>query len=272
MANWKYGTGESYATLTGFEFPADEHPDNFSAEKVKAQESTPNFLRESIIVLDKGLKEARLVLDGKFLGSNAETNLRALQKQADNTQIYFTDSGWEEKDMYFEQKLYVKSDRFYYVKTADIQELREGRRPGARPYKATFMMVDPFLYDDVPDEDTISGSSGTTSSLDCDGDFYILPEFEFEVTSGTLTKLEIDCNKSSGTIVVPCNVASGEKLIISQRKGVAQEYDSSDLLKGPAKGIAGRISLRQTETGVTFTFAATGGSGNFTAKIRPRYS
>jgi len=272
MANWKYGTGDSYATLSGFTFPADQHPDNFSAEKTKAVDSTPHYLRESIILLDKGLKEARLVLDGKFLGSSAETNLRAFQKQSDNNQIYFNSDGWEEKNMYFEQRLYISDSRFYYVSTGDVQEIREGRKPGARPYKATFLMVDQFLYDDTADEDTVSGSSGTTSSLDAGGDFYNLPEFEFEVTSGTLTKIEITCNKSSGTIVVPCNVASGETLKIRLRRGVAQEYDSSGDLKGPAKGISGRIALRETETGITFSFTATGGSGNFTASVRPRYS
>lgn len=269
MAQWKLGTGETYATLTGFTFPTDEHPGNFSIDKIKAQESTPNYLRESVIVLDKGLKEVRLTLDGKFF---SDSNIRALQKQLDNSQIYFTDSGWEEKDMYFEQKLYISETRFYYIKTGEVQELKGGKRPGERPYKATFLLTDGFLYDDTPDEDTVSGSSGTTSSLDCGGDYFILPEFEFEVSSGTLTKIEITCNKSDGTLVIPCNVASGEKLVISQKKGVAQEYDSSGLLNGPAKGISGRISLRETETGVTFTFTATGGSGDFTAKIRPRYS
>jgi hypothetical protein len=269
MADWKLGTGETYATITGFTFPSDEHPDNFSVEKTKAQEGTPHYLRESIILLDKGLKEARLVLDGKFF---SDTNMRNFQKQVDNTQIYFVSSGWEEKDMYFEQKLYSSDTRFYYVKAGDVQELREGRRPGSRPYKATFLMVDPFQYDDSPETDTVTGSSGTTSSMDADGDFYILPEFEFEVSSGTLTKLVIDCNKSSGTITIPCSIASGGVLKINQRTGVAQAYDSSGNLTGPAIGISGRIALRETETGITFTFTATGGSGDFTATVRPRYS
>ena len=269
MVDWKLGTGESYATLVGFTFPTSEHSDNFSVDKTKLQETTPTHLRDSVQILDKGLQEARISLDGKFFSS---TTLRSFQKQLDQTNMFFNSLGWEEKDMYFEQRLYISATRFYIVRTGTVQELREGRRPNSLPYRAVFLMRDQYQYDDVASEDVISGSSGTTSNLDAGGDSFILPYFEFEITSGTLTRLTISCNNSVGTLIIPCNLSTGTTLKINQRTGVAQYFDASGFLLGPAKGIAGRIALRENATNTTFTFSSTGASGNFTAKIRPRYS
>ena len=267
MANWKIGDGEDYDSIVGYEFSPDEHPSNEQRTFVVKQKQEDYDLKESNIVLDKGIQSSEITFDGRLRN---DTDFYNLQQAVMRGRIIIT-AGDEETDLYYEKKFYPGDDYFYYVKRGQCQRLREGNRPLLRNYTVRLQLTDPFRYKNTTTDRTASGSGGTTSAMDFTGNYYQLPELEFETTSGTVTRIDIESN-AGGSISasIPGGLATGERVVIDQRLEILFIYDSSGNLKSSRSGFSGRIAIPQGSEGVTFTFEATGGSGTFTARHRER--
>lgn len=267
MDNWKIGDGEDYESIVGYEFADDEHPSNEQRTFVTKQDQMDYDLKEHNILLDKGIQSCEITFDGRLRNDTAFYNL---QQAVMRGRIIIT-NGDEETDLYYEKKFYPNADYFYYVRRGQCQRLREGNRPLLRNYTIRLQLTDPFRYSDETTDRTSSGSSGTTSSMDFTGNYFQIPELEFETSSGSVTRVEISSN-AGGSIDarIPEGLAPGERLVIDQRLDILFVYDTSGNLKSSRRGFSGRIVIPEGSTGVTFSFESTGGSGTFTARHRER--
>ena len=276
MTQTKLGTGNAYATITGFTFPAGLNPDTMPIPGRKRNIVTDVLYNEINIVQSAGDQNTRIGARGELF---TEANLNLLRAQVKKT-VY--DSDGEIKD-YFQKFYPNRSDKFYWVSGEDWSYLPSNTRQNSFPYSFTLLMVHPFLYHDAiaTANNTTTNTTCTVSggTLDNDGTAEVFPYFEVKNNTGNnITKVEI--TNGTNTLTWEGTIASGSSLRIVQEGNADLElsqytaylYATLDLSDTPkSSGMKGnRILLDIASDTNSIDFTLTGNNNTATCLVNFR--
>lgn len=268
MVQYKLGTGNNYATLSGFAWPLGENPSVGTLTFANEQESHQLKTQDYLLLYDRGIQRVEVVLEGELTNKNDFLNLR---KQANKSSYNIPD---EVIDEFFEQKLYRETDRFVYVKRGQFQEMRTGVKPLVYGYRLYLVRTDPLEYSDTETEYPSGGQTAnngvpsTITGIANAGNAYVFPSFKIVRTSGTISQVQVTYGSKTLTWIGTLD-STYDTLIIDQRNGHALRY-SSGILKDYLD-YSGVIALDFGVSGQSMSITVTGGNATVSALVRARF-
>lgn len=268
MVQYKLGTGNNYATLSGFAWSVGENPSVGTLTFVNEQEGHQLKTQDYMLLYDRGVQRVEVVLEGELTNKSDFLNLR---KQANESSYNISN---EVIDEFFEQKLYRETSRFVYVKRGQFQEMRTGVKPLIYGYRVYLVRTDPFEYSDTEIEYPVGGQSASNgvpsniSGIANSGNAYAFPNFKIVRTSGTISQVQITYGSKTLTWIGTLD-ATYDTLVIDQRMGHALRYSAGSLMD--YLDYSGVIAMDAGASGQSMTITVSGGNATVSVLSRARF-
>lgn len=258
MAQWKIGTGSSYAGITGFTWPASTNPNMLDRQVNKQKYMKGIPYTDNPIMIDQGTGSIPISIQGILW---AQSDFDGLAAQAAKTVV--DTSG---RALNFMQRLYISDTDYMLVRNGSCKLNRFATNPLGYPYTLNFDGADPFIYTDSPSSfnSPLGGSPRSVSSIANAGNAYCFPQFRVVSSGATITSITI--TYGGITLTWTGSLPSGSTLDIYQdvleTNGI---YGLHAYIGTTETGTMGgdRIILAGNATGATMTCTFNGG-GNAT--------
>lgn len=268
MVQYKLGTGNNYATLSGFTWPLGENPSVGTLTFANEQEGHQLKTQDYMLLYDRGIQRVEVVLEGELTDKNDFLDLR---KQANKSSYSIQN---EVIDEFFEQKLYRETGRFVFVKRGQFQEMRTGVKPLIYGYRVYLVRTDPFEYSDTENEYPIGGQSASNgvpsniSGIANSGNAYGFPSFKIARTSGTISQVQVTYGSKTVTWIGTLD-ATYDTLVIDQRNGHALRYSGGNLTD--YLDYSGVVALDSGVSSQSMSITVYGGNATVSVLSRARF-
>ena len=210
MAQWKLGTGSSYAGISGFTWPANANPNMYDPVITKLQVQNPIPYTDYPLIIDQGTQAISRSVEGVLWSTS---DIQGLAKQACMSNV-----DTQGRAQNFVQRLYINGTDYVLVRNGSLKDDLISTNPLGYPYIINFLGCDPFVYTDSPTtySSANGGSPRSVASIANAGTAYCFPQFTILNAAGGSNITAISIAYGSLTLAWTGNLTAGSTLTIYQ--------------------------------------------------------